>query len=300
MFQAIEPEPISKGATIGIVAPASAISEPLEKSIELLEKHGFKVQLGRHIYKTHRSFSACDESRLSDLQWALDSPSIDAVICARGGYGCQRIIDKLDLSSFRNKPKWIVGFSDVTALHNYILLEAKTCTIHGAMLSTFLEESRESCDLIHLLKLLQGERQIYELAGHKMNKEGEFYGQMIGGNLMLLTTMIATRYKPNLRGKILFVEDIGEDLYKLDRMMQILRLGDLSKIGALVCGYFTNCKKGEPAFAEDAYSVIHNVVKEYEFPVCYGFPSGHEHPNKAWIHGKRYKLEVSKEKVFLK
>ncbi|MFV0344957.1 MAG: LD-carboxypeptidase [Bacteroidales bacterium] len=301
MKKAIEPKPISKGATLGVVAPASAISkEHLEKSIRILQRRGFKVQLGEHIYKTHRTFSACDEYRLADLQWALDSPDIDAVICARGGYGCQRIIEGLNLKKFSKNPKWIVGFSDITALHTFVLQTTNICTVHGAMLSTFIDDDKESEDVAQLLSLLQGEEQSYKIAGHGLNKEGKFFGQLIGGNLALFTSMMATRYKPDLDAKILFLEDIGEDLYKLDRMMETLKLGDISKLGALVCGHFSDCEKGEPAFAEDAYEVIHEALKGYDFPVCYGFPSGHEHPNMAWIHGKEYKLTITKENVMMR
>ncbi|MFV0483371.1 MAG: LD-carboxypeptidase [Bacteroidales bacterium] len=300
MPKAVEPKSIKAGATIGIVAPASAPNKTeIDKAVEILKSHGFKVQLGKYIYNTHRSFSACDEYRLADFQWAIDSNEIDAIICARGGYGSQRILEKIDLNHFKKKPKWIAGFSDITAIHNYILKTSNICTIHGPMLSTFIKDDKENEDVIDLINMLKGERAKFLINKHKLNREGEFSGQMIGGNLAVLTSMMATSYHPSIKNKILFIEDINEDLYKLDRMMQTLKLGNLDKLGALVCGHFTNCKAGSPEFAKNAYSVIHDAIKEYKFPVSYGFPSGHEQPNMPWIHGKKYNLRVGSEHTSL-
>jgi muramoyltetrapeptide carboxypeptidase len=283
--------------TIGIVAPAGKIPwEPVQHAIQVIEQHwGLKVELGKHLRNEYHQFAGTDTQRIADLQEMLDRPDIYGILCARGGYGTTRIIDQLDFSKFLRKPKWIAGFSDITALHCH-LHQLGMESLHGTMpllFNTDLPRSVES-----LRQVLFGAEINYRKKGHSLNRIGAGEGHLIGGNLSLLVTIIGTASDIDTTGKVLFIEDINEYRYHIDRMMtQLKRAGKLSRLAGLVVGHFTDEKDNETPFGKTAYEIIAEAVQEYKYPVCYGFPTGHEPDNLALPCGRQVKLTVHANEV---
>jgi muramoyltetrapeptide carboxypeptidase len=240
----------------------------------------------------HSYLAGTDDQRLAGIQQMLDDPTIRAVICARGGYGTTRIVDRIDLTALKKNPKWIIGFSDVTALHLQLAFE-EIQSIHGIMPVLFdREESMPS--LKSLQSILFGEK--FELkANHDIsNKPGKAAGQLIGGNLSLIVDSIGTLHEVETNGKILIVEEIDEYLYKIDRMIvQLKRAGKLEKLAGLVVGYFTDIKDSDLPFGEDYKDIIRFHTREYGFPIGFNFQTGHENPNFAWVQGAIASLQVA-------
>ena len=297
------PSYLKKGDTIGIVAPAGFMPiEKMQACIETLDAWGYNVELGTTTHSTSENyFSGTDEERLNDLQQMLDNKNIKAILCARGGYGISRIIDRLNFKKFRKKPKWIIGFSDITVLHSHIYAQYKIATIHAPMAAAFNDGEAENQYIKSLQKTLEGEKATYECVGHEFNNSGTAKGELVGGNLSLFVHTIGTSSEVNTKNKILFLEDVGEYLYNVDRLfIQLKRSGKLDKLRGLIIGGFTDGKDTERPFGKNVYDIIREHVKDFKYPVCFGFPVSHEKENYALKVGGNYSLGVAADKVELK
>ena len=294
------PPYLQKGDVIGIVCPAGFM--PVEKVSECIrvlnEDWGFQTKVGRTLGNEFNYFSGTDEERLNDFQQMLDDDEVKAILCARGGYGLSRIIDKIDFKKFKKQPKWIIGYSDVTILHSHLYSNYYISSIHAPMAAAFNDSEYTNRFVQSLRHTLEGKKIKYSCEPHEFNKKGEGIGELVGGNLTLLAHLLGTDSDIKTRGRILFLEDVGEYLYNIDRMMyQLKRSGKLSKLAGLIVGGFTDNKDTERPFGQTAYEIIHDVVKEYDYPVCYGFPVSHGKENYALKIGVGYKLQVKKAKV---
>jgi len=278
---------------IRIVSPAKAIEkEHIDFSKIYLEKQGFEVELSEHCLGQHHYFSGTDAERLSDFQNALDDNSVDVILCARGGYGCIRIIDDLDFTKFKRHPKLIIGFSDVTVFHNHIHSHFNLPTVHATMPLNFSENSNES--LQSLVNAVKNKPIRYELDNHLKNKHGACTATVLGGNLAIIYALIGTNSDLNLDGKILLIEDVGEYVYAIDRMMWALKKsGKLKKLAGLIVGGMTNIKDTETPFGKTVEDVILDAVSHLDIPVCFNFPAGHINDNRAIVLGKTALLQVS-------
>jgi muramoyltetrapeptide carboxypeptidase len=296
------PPYLQKGDTIGLVCPAGYM--PVEKVSECIrvlnENWGFTTKVGKTIGKQFNYFSGTDEERLADFQNMLDDDEVKAVLCARGGYGLTRIIDRIDFSTFKKQPKWIIGFSDITILHSHIYRNYYISTLHAPMANAFNEEGYKNEFVQSLKNALEGKKIKYQTPPHEFNKKGEGIGELTGGNLSLLAHVLGTDSDTKTKGRILFLEDVGEYLYNIDRLMhQLKRSGKLDKLAGLIIGGFTDSKDTELPFGQTAYEIIRDVTKEYDYPVCFGFPVSHEKENYALKIGTGYKLKVTKSRVVL-
>ena len=283
---------------VAIVATAKKISPgQLDAAVKIIQDWGLKVVLGKNIHKEFHQFAGTDKERLKDLQTALDNENIKAVLCVRGGYGTSRIIDQVDLKAFKKTPKWIAGFSDTTVLHCHLQKQGFQ-SIHSTMPLLFAKDSASS--VLSLKNTLFGEKLSYEFKGDKLNRTGTAAGILIGGNLSILNTITSTASDIDTKGKILFIEDIDEYLYHIDRMMvHLKRAGKLKPLAGLVVGHMTNMKDNEIPFGKNIKELILDAVKEYKFPVCFNFPSGHEPENMALKFGAKVKLVSGKGKSTL-
>ncbi|HEX2607387.1 MAG TPA: LD-carboxypeptidase [Flavisolibacter sp.] len=296
------PPYLEKGDAVGIVAPAGYMPvEKMQTCIETLDAWGYTVVMGATTHsQSENYFSGTDEERLADFQEMLDNKDIKAIICARGGYGMSRIIDRLNFKKFRKHPKWLVGYSDITVLHAHILTRFKIASLHAPMASAYNDGGAESAYIQSVRKALAGEPADYECAPHPMNRTGEAKGELVGGNLSLLVHLIGTPSDLAVKHKILFIEDVGEYLYTIDRMiLQLKRAGKLDKLEGLIIGGFTDIKDTDRPFGKSVYELIREHVKEFDYPVCYQFPVSHERENYALKIGGHYKLDVTDEKVKL-
>ena len=289
------PPYLQKGDTIGIVAPAGFM--PLEKinsCIDALGDWGYNVVLGDTVHSESTNyFSGDDATRAADLQAMLDNKEVKAILCARGGYGVSRIIDDLSFKKFSKHPKWIVGFSDITVLHAHLYSNYKIATLHAPMAAAFNKQAHLSQFVQSLKDALSGEPALYRCDAHPLNREGEAEGPLVGGNLSLLTHLVGSASELPTKNKILFIEDIGEYLYNIDRMMlQLKRNGNLERLAGLVVGGFTEMKDTLRPYGSTAYEVINEMVKEYDYPVCFNFPVSHEPENYALKHGVPHTLIV--------
>lgn len=267
--------------------------EKMQACIETLDAWGYNVRMGDTTHSASEDyFSGTDQERLKDLQDMMDDKHVNAVLCARGGYGLSRIVDDIDFRKFRKHPKWIVGFSDVTVLLSHLYAKYKTASIHGPMAAAF--EDGYNSPYIHSLKsALEGVKLEYASGAHEMNKAGTATGTLVGGNLALLAHLIGTRSEFKTKDKILFLEDVGEYLYNIDRMMlQLKRSGKFDHLAGLIIGGFTDNKDTERPFGKTAYEIVYDHVKEYDFPICFGFPVGHDKKNFALKIGLPVQLEV--------
>ncbi len=296
-------EPLKKGDKVAIVSPAKKIDRAyIEKAENLLSSWGFIPVTGRHALDTYHQFAGTDENRAADLQQALDDPEIRAVICARGGYGTVRIIDRIDFSGFAKNPKWITGFSDITVLHNHIHTLLGVPTIHGAVPLYFIDaDHNDNPTLSTLRSALTGEKMLYEISGHQVNREGEATGVLVGGNLAILESLIGTNSDIDTSGKILFIEDVSEYAYRLDRMMWSLKKsGKLENLAGLIVGGLTDIKEAKDLFGFTPEEIILNAVKEYSFPVMFGFPAGHVKENRAMVFGVAHQIIAGRERSVFK
>ena len=296
------PPYLNKGDVIGIVCPSGFM--PVEKASECIrvlnEEWGFQTKVGKTLGNQFNYFSGTDEERLNDFQQMLDDDEVKAILCARGGYGLSRIIDKIDFKKFKKQPKWIIGYSDVTILHSHLYSNYYISSIHAPMAAAFNDAGYINRFVQSLRHALEGKKLKYSCDPHEFNKKGEAIGELVGGNLTLLAHLAGTDSDIKTRGRILFLEDVGEYLYNIDRMMyQLKRSGKLSRLAGLIVGGFTDNKDTDRPFGQTAYEIIHDAVKEYDYPVCYGFPVSHEKENYALKIGVGYKLEVRKSKVVL-
>ncbi len=296
------PAYLKKGDTIAITCPAGYMAnEKVQTCIRVLQEWGYLVMVGKTVGSDAVNyFSGTDEERLDELQAMIDDDSIKAILFGRGGYGLGRIIDELNFKRFKKNPKWLVGYSDVTVLHSHVYTHYKIATLHAPMAAAFNGEEYKNQYVQSIKNALEGKKARYECTIHEFNKKGEAIGELVGGNLTLLSHLVGTASDIKTKGKILFIEDIGELLYKADRMLyQLKRSGKLDKLAGLVVGGFTDMTDTERPFGKTIYEIIRDVVKEYHYPVCFGFPVSHHKENYALKVGVGYKLKVGKKTVHL-
>ncbi len=303
------PPYLQPGDTIGITCPSGYImAEDTQPAIAQLQSWGFKTVLGTTVGRRDFTFGGTDEERTRDFQDMVDNPEIKAILCARGGYGVVRIIDAIDFSSFKKKPKWVIGFSDITVFHNHLHSTVGVATIHSKMCNSFpadwsKAEPIQVETILSLKKILQGEKMQYPSPANDKNRTGIAEGLLVGGNLKMLETLAGTPSDISTTGKILFVEDVGEALYNIDRMFcHLKRTGKLSGLQGLIVGGFTSIKTDPPdeTFGRTVYDIVWEKVKEYNYPVCFDFPVGHQRNNFALKCGVRHSLTVTESGVILR
>ena len=296
------PPYLTSGSKIRIVSPAGKTDEKyVLPAAHWLENFGFKVELGKHVFARHFQFAGTDAQRLEDLQNALDDPETNAVLCSRGGYGTVRIINQIGFLEFKKNPKWMVGFSDITILHS-CLNKLDFATIHGVMPRHFFEEDgKASENLDALIKLLTGKKTDYSFSNAISNRTGRIKAELVGGNLSIISSLQGTKYELDTNGKILFLEDIDEFLYHTDRMLHQLKLaGKLNNLAGLVLGDFTDMKDNESPFGKNVHEIIMEAVQDFDYPVAFGFPAGHDKKNLALAFGQNWELNVTNTKATLK
>ncbi len=296
------PPYLQKGDTVGLVCPAGYMPfEKVKTCVNTLQDWGYNVKVGNTVGGGSATyFSGTDEERLRDFQQMLDDEEVKTVLCARGGYGTGRIIDQIDFRKFRKAPKWIVGYSDITVLHSHLYSNYYIASLHAPMAAAFNEEGFKNEYVLSLKNALEGKKIKYQCAIHELNRRGEAIGELLGGNLALLAHLVGTDSDIKTRGKILFIEDVGEQLYNLDRMLyQLKRSGKLSRLAGLIFGGFTDTKDTDRPFGKTVFEILRDIVREYDYPVCFDFPVSHTDRNYALKIGAGYKLKVGKTKVIL-
>lgn len=293
----IIPDYLKSGDTVVIIATARKISqEELQPAITVLRSYGLSVLLGPNVFSMDNQFAGTTEQRTSDLQWAFNHPQAKAIIIARGGYGTVKLMEKLDFSEFKKKPKWLVGYSDVTVLHHAIH-NSGIATLHATMPINFHknEEAVKS-----LMDSLFGKSAKYIEKPHSLNKTGNASAELVGGNLSLLYALSGTSLDIDTTDKILFIEDLDEYLYHIDRMMMQLKLsGKLKRLKGLIVGGMSDMKDNAVPFGKTAEEIILDSIKDYDYPVCFNFPAGHIDRNLALCFGKTVYLHVSDKEVRL-
>ncbi len=294
----IQPNYLQKNDTVAIVSTARKISlQEIKSAIKLLESWGLKVAVGKTIGLSENQFAGNDVERASDFQEMLDNPTIKAIWCARGGYGTVRIIGALNFTKFKQHPKWIIGYSDITVLHSN-LHHLGFETIHGIMplkIDENTEFARQS-----LKKSLFGEKLIYNISSSKKNKIGLASGELVGGNLSIIYSLLGSKSALNTNEKILFLEDLDEYLYHIDRMMMNLkRNGYFENVKGLIIGGMIDMHDNEIPFGKTAKEIILDNISEFDFPVIFDFPAGHVDDNRALILGRKVELKVDENEVKL-
>ena len=287
------PPSLQKGDTIAILSTARKnIDDNLKPAIDLMHSWGLEVLIGKTIGLDNNQLAGTDEQRAADFQQQIDNPNIKAIWCVRGGYGTVRIIDLLDFTKFKQSPKWIVGFSDVTVVSSY-LNKLNIASIHGAMPVTVARATPETLE--SLRKALFGESLKYEIPFNSANRLGNAKGEIVGGNLSILYSLMGSNAQIDCKGKILFIEDIDEYLYHIDRMMMSLkRCGCFDGLNGLIVGGMTKMRDNDIPWGKNANQIIADVTKGYSFPILYNFPAGHFSDNRALIFGKQVSLEINK------
>jgi len=289
---------LKPGDKVAITCPAKKLPRDIGDAVKLLESWGLIVILGETVNASWHQFAGTDELRTSDFQHFLNDTSIKAIFAARGGYGTIRIIDSLDFTDFKKQPKWIIGFSDITVLHSHIQALFQIESIHGQMPLTVRDGSAISLETLR--KALFNEPIEYKYKSLFKNRSGEAKGVLIGGNLTLLVMMNGSISEQDYSGKILFLEDVGEYLYALDRLMwNLKRAGQLNNLNGLIVGAFSELKDNDIPFSFTAEQIIMEHVKEFNYPVCFNFPAGHIADNQALIFGRNAYLKINNQQVLL-
>lgn len=298
----IIPPYLKRGDTIGIVCPAGYMPfEKAETCIETLTGWGFKVIPGKTLGHQYNYFSGTDKERLEDLQQMMNDKNIDAILCGRGGYGTGRIIDQVDFSGFVKHPKWIIGFSDITLLHCHLFSNYHIASLHAPMAAAFNDGEYKNQYIESLHAALLGKKADYTSDAHPFNHQGNGSGILVGGNLSLLVNAIGTSSDIKTKNKILFIEEIGEYIYGIDRMMyQLKRSGKLNHLKGLIFGTFSEMKDTTIPFGKTVEEVIKELVEEHDYPICFGFPVGHDKENYALKIGVKYSLTVQNDLVKMK
>lgn len=292
----IIPPKLKKGDTISIISSARKISlAELKPAINIIESWGLQIKLGAHLFEEDNQFAGTILQRTSDLQTTIDDKSIKAVLCARGGYGTVQIIDQIDFSKLIKNPKWIIGYSDVTVLHSH-LNTLGIASMHASMPINFLTNTKQALESMkHTLFV---NTNIVDCDTHPFNKLGSAEGEIVGGNLSILYSLLGSNSDVNTAGKILFIEDLDEYLYHIDRMMMNLkRNGKFEKLRAMIVGGMNDMNDNDIRFGKSAEQIILEHTKEYDFPICFGFPAGHLDDNRAILLGTKSKVEITTSKV---
>lgn len=288
---------LKSGDRLHIISPASCI-EPsyIEGAKKVLASWDLEISEGKFARSAYGRFAGTKNQRINDLQKALNDSSLKAILCSRGGYGLAQIIDKIDFSNFTKSPKWVIGFSDISILHAAID-KYKIASLHGIMAKQLTELEPLSEPVQQLKNILWGKFPIYEMKAHPLNRLGESTGKLIGGNLSVLMGLRSSYFDFEYKNAILFIEDVGEQLYQIDRMMQNLRLsGILKKLAGLIVGQFSDCPE-DPLMMQNIEEIIFEAAKEYYFPICFNFPAGHVDNNLPLIMGNPVTLKVDKSSV---
>ncbi|MFO7789520.1 MAG: LD-carboxypeptidase [Bacteroidales bacterium] len=282
------PAPLKKGDRIEIVSPAGKISPTLiDAAAKKLIAKGYNAQVSPHAKGSFHKYSGTDADRLADLQHALDNPAVKAICCARGGYGTMRIVDTINFDAAVEQKKWLIGFSDITALH-VAAFNHGLASLHGIMAKDLVSGSSEAVN--HFFAWLRGDNPGMQTKPHPLNRMGKATGILLGGNLSMLYALRGTAYDLDWNGAMLFIEDIGENLYHLDRIMQNLRLGGkLKNLAGLLVGQFTDMQDTE--FGKSAYDIIVEAVSDYRYPVAFDMPFGHVPFSRSLLHGKKAGLD---------
>jgi len=290
----VQPPYLNRGDRAAIVATAGKIDAVnVAPAIAKLEAWGLEVVTGKHLYDTHFQFAGTDAHRAADLQAAIDDPAVKAIVCARGGYGSVRILDQVDFSTLEQHPKWLIGYSDVTALHAHLHTQHRLETLHATMPINYPKDVIENTATTSLHAALFGNRLKYDFAPYALNRAGTATGIVTGGNLSVLHSLRGTPSDLDLNGKILFLEDLNEYLYHTDRMLQNLKhSGALANLAGLLIGSFTDMKDNASPFGQSIEAIILSAVAEHHFPVAFNFPAGHQDDNRALIFGRQATLTV--------
>lgn len=291
-----QPPYLKTGDTVAIVAPSGILknrTDEVQQAQALLKRWGLHSVVGKHVFSEADHFAGTDDERCEDLQEALDNPKISAIWCARGGYGTVRILDKLDYSKFKQNPKWLIGYSDITALHNQIHNEGVE-SLHAIMcVSLPKDESEIEASISTLKNTLFGNPLSYTLKGSNYNKTGTTSGQLVGGNLTMLQTMLGSKTSIDTFGKILFIEEIGEYKYHIDRMLQSLkRAGYFDNCKGVIVGDMTKLRTNTTLWGTSVEQLILDALADYDFPIAFNMPAGHEKDNRALILGRTVQLTV--------
>ena len=295
----VMPTPLKTGDTIAVISPSSVPdSATVAKGCATLRSWGYVPVVGAHALNSYHGFAGTADARAADLLWALREPSVKAIICSRGGDGAVQVLQRIPLKEFRNHPKWVMGFSDVTAIHS-AEVAAGVMSIHSSMCDGIaMRGERDSVNMI-LRKLLQGELPTYQAPAHPLNQQGEATGILVGGNFSVFCGLAGSEYDFLNRadeGMILFIEDTDESMTKVDRMLHQLEIrGVLSKVNGIIVGHFSKYKSPENGFA-DMYEMLHEYLQHYHIPICYDFPVGHHSgKNYPMVEGCRVNLKVGQD-----
>lgn len=294
----IFPDKLKEGSRIGIITPSGNVDAAFIDGAEVWFRDlGFEVETAPHANKQTGRFCGTVEERIADFQAMIDSADIDAILCSRGGYGAVHLLDKLNLSRLKDKPKWLIGYSDITAFHQLFMREGFV-SLHAPMARHLTEDPNNAASLL-LKDVLLGKMPNYHITPHSSNIEGETEGVLLGGNLSVFAGLLGSSYVNVPDGAILFIEDIGEKAYCIDRMMWNLKLsGVLDRVSGVIVGQFTDCPEDSKMY-NDIYTSIYKMLKPYDIPVVFNFPVGHLAQNFPLVHGAVHKLHVSSYGVFL-
>jgi muramoyltetrapeptide carboxypeptidase len=294
--QKIQPPYLQQGDSVAIISPSFCIeSDQLGRAVDFLKGWGLNTRIGRNASKRNGPFAGTDEERLADLQEMTDDPSVKAVFCSRGGYGMSRIIDKVNFSSLTNNPKWYSGFSDITVLHMWLNEICGIMSVHGEMPLNFHNSEKSTETFSTLKSALFGLPLSYQWTGKFYNVR-EVTGEVTGGNLSLLYSLTGTRAEISPAGKILFIEDVKEYYYHIDRMLTSMKLsGKLENLTALIIGGMNKIEDAKIPWGRDIEETIFSIVGEYDYPVFFNFPSGHISDNRAFYIGKQARISVSND-----
>jgi len=297
----IQPEYLKPGDEVGIVSPSFCIDENLLiEAVTLIEKWGLRVRVGKNALKQNGPFAGSDRERLSDLQEMTDDIDIKAVISSRGGYGVSKIISRIDFSALKKNPKWFAGFSDITVLHMWLNEVCRVMSIHGEMPLNFNNPERTSETFISLKQALFGNLDSTEWEGTFI-RAGGVKGEVTGGNLSLIYSLSGTMAEPSTEGKILFIEEVGEYYYHIDRMLTSLKMaGKLDGLSALLVGGMNKIEEARIPWGRSIEETIYDIVSEYAYPVYFNFPAGHVPDNRAFYIGRQARIDIKDKKAVLK
>lgn len=288
------PDYLVKGDKIGLVAPARCVTfDEIHPSLRLFQKWGLEVEMGTYIFRKANQYAGQDKDRAADFQQMLDDDFIRAIVCARGGYGTVRIIDRLDFTKFIARPKWIIGYSDISVLHIHIQKHFGIETLHATMPVNIVNDQSHDDSVETLRHILFGENIVYSFPPGNLCRKGKGSGILTGGNLSIIYSLMGSESEIDTEGKILFLEDVDEYLYHIDRMMFCLkRAGKLRNLRGLIVGGMDRMNDNTIPFGKTANEIIAEAVSEYDYPVCYDFPAGHGSRNLALIMGRKIGLTV--------
>ena len=293
---------LKKNDTIGIISTARKISlSEIQTAINIIEEKGYQVALGKNLFKKDRQFSGTIAERTEDLQTMLDDKNIKAILCARGGYGTVQIIPFLNFEQFAKTPKWLIGYSDVTVLHSYIHQQLNIPTLHATMPINFQDYNIDSEPIVSLFNVLESKKNSYKIPYNKLNRKGNAEGIIIGGNLSILYSLRGTPADIDCDNKILFIEDLDEYLYHIDRMIMNLKWsGKLKNLKALIVGGMSDMNDNSIPFGKSAKEIIREAVEEYDYPVLFDFPAGHIKDNNALTLGTTIQISVNEDSSSVK